>query len=118
MSWKELGGSSAAAAHSRAGPVERPLLSLTGKQPSSAHQLIGQPAPALPGPPPLAQKLIAERGGNPWDTVKPLQRYFADLSRVLLVDDSPHKSLPNEAANMLVMPRSVAHAGRKKDSRE
>lgn len=51
------------------------------------------------------QKLIEERGGKPWDTVKPLHRYFADLSRVLLVDDSPHKSLPAEAANMLVMPR-------------
>ncbi|GAB4814301.1 hypothetical protein N2152v2_001347 [Parachlorella kessleri] len=59
---------------------------------------------------PADKALIEARGGKPWDTVKPLQRYFADLSRVLLVDDSPHKSLPAEAANMLVMPRWLGPA--------
>ncbi|KAL4528093.1 hypothetical protein Ndes2437B_g00206 [Nannochloris sp. 'desiccata'] len=53
----------------------------------------------------LATEVGASRkGGKPWDTVKPLARYFEDLTQVVLVDDSPHKSLPEEAANMLVMP--------------
>jgi DNA polymerase sigma len=53
----------------------------------------------------LATEVGATReGGKPWDTVKPLARYFQDLTQVILVDDSPHKSLPEEAANMLVMP--------------
>ena len=30
-------------------------------------------------------------GGDPWDTVKPLGRYFPDLSRVILVDDDHWK---------------------------
>lgn len=44
------------------------------------------------------------KDGKPWDTVKPLGRYFKDLGKVILVDDSPHKSLPSEKANMLVVP--------------
>jgi len=53
----------------------------------------------------LAKEVGARRkGGKPWDTVKPLARYFEDLTQVVLVDDSPHKSLPEEAGNMLVMP--------------
>ncbi len=30
-------------------------------------------------------------GGDPWDTVKPLGRYFPDLRRVILVDDDHWK---------------------------
>lgn len=53
----------------------------------------------------LAEQVGASRpGGKPWDTVKPLGKYFEDLTQVVLVDDSPHKSLPEEASNMLVMP--------------
>jgi hypothetical protein len=37
---------------------------------------------------PASQESIEARGGRPWDTVKPLGRYFASLARVLLVDDS------------------------------
>eukprot|EP00887_Chlorella_sp_A99_P004854 scaffold4.g4854.t1 len=53
---------------------------------------------------PAAKEDIEARGGKPWDTVKPLASHFADLARVLLVDDSPHKAVPEEAANMLVVP--------------
>lgn len=42
--------------------------------------------------------------GKEWDTVKPLGSYFEDLSRVILVDDSPHKSMPGEKSNMLIIP--------------
>ena len=31
-------------------------------------------------------------GGDPWDTVKPLGRYFPDLRRVILVDDDHWKA--------------------------
>jgi hypothetical protein len=74
------------------------------------RQPVHPPGQNPPWPLARLQKLIVERGGNAWDTVKPLQRYFADLSRVLLIDDSPHKSLPAEASNMLVMPRCVLGA--------
>ena len=37
---------------------------------------------------PAAREDIERRGGNPWDTVKPLHRYFANLARVVLLDDS------------------------------
>ena len=47
---------------------------------------------------------ISRPDGKPWDTVKPLGKYFEDLTQIVLVDDSPHKSLPEEASNMLVMP--------------
>ncbi len=30
-------------------------------------------------------------GGNTWDTVKPLNKWFKDLSRVFLVDDDAYK---------------------------
>ncbi|KAL4428251.1 hypothetical protein ABPG75_002340 [Micractinium tetrahymenae] len=53
---------------------------------------------------PAAQEDIAARGGRPWDTVKPLAKYFAELGRVLLVDDSAHKAATGEGANMLFMP--------------
>lgn len=53
----------------------------------------------------LASELnIVRPGGKPWDTIKPLSRYFADLTQLVLVDDSPHKALPKESANMLLMP--------------
>ena len=51
------------------------------------------------------ESIAARPDGRPWDTVKPLGAYFADLSRVALIDDSPHKSLAEEAANMVVMPK-------------
>jgi len=36
----------------------------------------------------MPQEDIEARGGRPWDTVKPLHKYFNALSRVALVDDS------------------------------
>lgn len=42
-------------------------------------------------------------GGKPWDTVKPLRKYFGD-HRVVLVDDSSHKSYPGEEALMVILP--------------
>ena len=30
-------------------------------------------------------------GGEAWDTVKPLRKWFKDLSRVILVDDDAYK---------------------------
>ena len=35
-----------------------------------------------------------QRGGKSWDTVKPLDRYFPDLRRVILVDDDHWKVSP------------------------
>ena len=37
-------------------------------------------------------------GGDPWDTVKPLAKWFRRLHRVLLVDDDAFKALPGGAA--------------------
>ena len=37
-------------------------------------------------------------------TVKPLARWFGDLSRVLLVDDEPDKSAPGEVRNLVRVP--------------
>lgn len=52
------------------------------------------------------QEDIAARGGKPWDTVKPLGCYFADLTRVVLIDDSDHKAHGQaEADNMLLVPK-------------
>lgn len=42
-------------------------------------------------------------GGKPWDTVKPLRKYFGD-HRVVLVDDSSHKSYPGEETSMVILP--------------
>ncbi|BDA48138.1 probable bifunctional polynucleotide phosphatase/kinase at N-terminal half [Coccomyxa sp. Obi] len=43
-------------------------------------------------------------GGNKWDTVKPLNKWFKDLSRVFLVDDDAYKAVPSEENNMIVVP--------------
>jgi hypothetical protein len=32
-----------------------------------------------------------KEGGNTWDTVKPLNQWFKDLSRIILVDDDAYK---------------------------
>ena len=48
--------------------------------------------------------VVRPEGANPWDTVKPLGQYFSDKSRVLLIDDSPHKALPGEEDLMVSMP--------------
>ncbi|GLC33747.1 hypothetical protein PLESTB_000111500 [Pleodorina starrii] len=45
-----------------------------------------------------------DAGGNAWDTLKPLGRYFSRLDRVLLVDDDAYKSIAGEEANMLLVP--------------
>ncbi len=42
-------------------------------------------------------------GGKPWDTVKPLAKYFG-AHRVVLMDDSSHKSYPGEEASMVILP--------------
>ena len=41
--------------------------------------------------------------GKPWDTVKPLAKYFGN-HRVVLVDDSSHKSYPGEEGSMVILP--------------
>ena len=38
-----------------------------------------------------APKHHVESGGNAWDTVKPLYRWFSDVSRVIIVDDDAYK---------------------------
>ncbi|PNW86266.1 hypothetical protein CHLRE_02g079150v5 [Chlamydomonas reinhardtii] len=43
-------------------------------------------------------------GGDPWDTLKPLARYFGRLHRLALVDDDAYKALPGESSNMLLLP--------------
>ncbi|EFJ49251.1 hypothetical protein VOLCADRAFT_104348 [Volvox carteri f. nagariensis] len=45
-----------------------------------------------------------DSGGNPWDTLKPLGRYFSRLDRVVLVDDDSYKSMAGEESNMLIVP--------------
>lgn len=40
-----------------------------------------------------APKSHVKNGGKAWDTVKPLHKWFKDLSRVLLVDDDSYKVL-------------------------
>lgn len=47
---------------------------------------------------------LGRDGGRDWDTVKPLSPYFEKLSHVMLIDDSPHKSMPVESSNMIVLP--------------
>lgn len=54
----------------------------------------------VPAPP----EEIAARGGDPWDTVKQLDRYFDDLDRVLLIDNSAHKAYAPERDNMVLVP--------------
>jgi len=46
----------------------------------------------------------AARGGNAWDTFKPLAAHGLPLARCVLVDDTARKSLPSERANALVLP--------------
>lgn len=45
-----------------------------------------------------------QAGGKPWDTVKPLGRWFHRLDRLLLFDDDLHKSLPAERGNLVLVP--------------
>ena len=54
----------------------------------------------------LAKTLGLQRpGGNYWDTIKPLEKYFAGHpGGYCLVDDSPHKSMPAEQSSMIVVP--------------
>lgn len=57
---------------------------------------------------------INREGGKPWDTVKPLQKYFQNHSgRVVLIDDSSHKSWPGEEESMVILPtwedESIVH---------
>ena len=53
----------------------------------------------------LAKTLGLQRSdGNHWDTVKPLRRYFRQPDGYVLVDDSPHKSIPGEEESMIVVP--------------
>lgn len=48
---------------------------------------------------------LSRKDGKPWDTVKPLERYFVDFaSHVVLIDDSSHKSWPGEENCMVVLP--------------
>jgi non-canonical poly(A) RNA polymerase PAPD5/7 len=47
---------------------------------------------------------ISRADGKPWDTVKPLAKYFEDLTKVALIDDSSHKSIPGEEKQMVVIP--------------
>mmetsp|Transcript_5910 Transcript_5910/g.11535 ORF Transcript_5910/g.11535 Transcript_5910/m.11535 type:complete len:821 (+) Transcript_5910:242-2704(+) len=48
---------------------------------------------------------LSRKDGKPWDTVKPLERYFSDFdSHVVLIDDSSHKSWPGEENYMVVLP--------------
>ena len=61
--------------------------------------------PSCPCPSPLHARLqedIAARGGRPWDTVKPLRKYFNGLARLALVDDSGGLALAGDAACWLV----------------
>lgn len=50
----------------------------------------------------LAQEDIEARGGRPWDTVKPLHKYFNALARVALVDDSGGCACASSASVQLV----------------
>ena len=54
----------------------------------------------------LAKTLGLQRpNANAWDTVKPLEKYFAGHpGGYVLVDDSPHKSIPGEQGSMVVVP--------------
>ncbi|PNH04210.1 hypothetical protein TSOC_009654 [Tetrabaena socialis] len=51
-----------------------------------------------------APKGHVDGGGDPWDTLKPLGRWFGSLGRVVLVDDDAYKSIPGEEPNMLQVP--------------
>jgi hypothetical protein len=42
--------------------------------------------------------------GEPHDTIKPIAMRGFDLSRTVLIDDSPRKVLVGELANCLVLP--------------
>ena len=48
---------------------------------------------------------FTREGGKPWDTVKPLEKYFqSHTARVVLIDDSSHKSWPGEEDSMVILP--------------
>ncbi|KAG2446828.1 hypothetical protein HYH02_008388 [Chlamydomonas schloesseri] len=79
------GGASAAAAPACAQVFERGLI---------LHREHTVPAP----------KGHVDAGGDPWDTLKPLGRYFGRLHRLGLVDDDAYKAMPGESANMLLLP--------------
>ena len=52
---------------------------------------------------------IMREDGKPWDTVKPLKSYFGSHGRVILIDDSKHKSFPGEEEQMIVIPTWEGH---------
>ena len=43
--------------------------------------------------------------GGPVTSIAHCRRNFEDVSRVLLIDDDEHKGLPNEAQNLVLVPR-------------
>lgn len=43
-------------------------------------------------------------GLKPWDTVKPLGKWFRKMHRVVLLDDDRFKAVPGEEDNMIVVP--------------
>lgn len=48
---------------------------------------------------------FTREGGKPWDTVKPLEKYFQSHQvGVVLIDDSSHKSWPGEEESMVILP--------------
>ena len=54
---------------------------------------------------------LTREDAKPWDTVKPLEKYFGqDNGGVVLIDDSAHKSWPGEESCMVVLP-TWAHDG-------
>lgn len=84
-------------------------------------------APAVPWPSALFEVVLAQRhcvpdsperikarGGDEWDVLKPLRPYFPDLSSVVLVEESEHKSLEAERSNLLLVP--AWHAGGEQSS--
>jgi len=48
---------------------------------------------------------VERKDAKAWDTVKPIGRYFKDINKVVLIDDSPNKAIPGEERQMLNMPR-------------
>ena len=48
---------------------------------------------------------LTRQDAKPWDTVKPLEKYFGqENGGVVLIDDSAHKSWPGEESCMVVLP--------------
>lgn len=49
----------------------------------------------------LLTPCVLQGGGDPWDTVKPLPRWFARLHRILLFDDDSYKVRKTASKHML-----------------